>query len=242
MPFIALAAAIVLAAAAASAQQASQTGRATAPFDITGYWVSLVTDDWRYRMQVPPRGNVDYLPVTPAAVAAANAWEPAADEAKGELCRAYGAAGVMRLPTRLHITWEDDNTLRIDTDTGTQTRRFRFNSTLPLPRELSWQGHSLARWAYPPGRGRGPVTTAQLVVTTTRMRAGYLRRNGVPYSSDAVLTEYFVRLAADSGQQYLAVTQIVEDPQYLVQPYVKTYQFRKQPDGAGWNPTPCSAR
>jgi hypothetical protein len=219
----------------------AQTGRAQAPIDITGYWVALVTDDWRYRMLTPPKGNVDYLPVTAEARRVAGEWDPAKDEAAGEQCRAYGAAGVMRLPGRLNITWDNENTLKLETDTGTQTRRFVFGAAPPAA-EPTWQGVSSARWAGPGGRGRGPIPTGQLVVTTTRMRPGYLRKNGVPYSANAVLTEYFVRLVDDAEQEYLVLTQMVEDPQYLAQPYVKTYQFRKQRDASGWNPTPCAAR
>jgi hypothetical protein len=231
------------AAGQAGAPAGAQTGRASAPIEITGYWVALVNDDWRYRMQTPPKGNVDYLPVNAEARKVAEAWDPARDEAAGEQCKAYGAAGVMRMPGRLHITWEGENTLKVETDAGTQTRRFVFGPAPPPAGEPTWQGYSSARWAYPPGaRGRGPIPTGQLIVTTTRMRPGYLRRNGVPYSANAVLTEYFIRLVDDARQEYLAVTQMVDDPQYLVQPYVKTYQFKKQPDAAGWAPTPCSAR
>ena len=222
---------------------AAPSGRTQAPFDVTGYWVALVTDDWRYRMLTPPKGNVDYLPVNPAGRAAAAAWDPARDEAAGEACRAYGAAGVMRLPGRLHITWENDDTLRLDTDAGTQTRRFLFvaapAATTAAP--TTWQGSSTARWMLPGGRGRGLTTAGQLAVTTTRMRPGYLRKNGVPYGSNAVLTEYVVRLV-DGTDEYLVFTTMVDDPQYLAQPYVKTYQYKKQADATGWNPTPCSAR
>lgn len=227
--------------AGAPAQPAAP-GQAQSPYDITGYWVALVTDDWRYRMLTPPKGNADYMPVNAEARRVMDTWDPAKDESSGEACRGYGAAGIMRLPGRLHITWENENTLRIDTDTGTQTRRFTFGATEPARGEPTWQGFSTARWQYPAGRGRGPTPTGQLVVTTSRMRPGYLRKNGIPYSGNAVLTEYFLRLADDDGQEYLAVTTMVDDPQYLVQPYVKTYQFKKQQDAAGWNPTPCSAR
>jgi len=221
------------------------TGRAQAPYDITGYWVALVTDDWRYRMLTPPKGNADYMPVNAEARRVMGTWDPARDEASGEACRAYGAAGVMRLPGRLHITWENENTLRIDTDAGTQTRLFTFGVSSSAPAaEPSWQGTSTARWMLPGGgRGRGPAPPGQgqLMVTTTRMRPGYLRKNGIPYSGNATLTEYFLRLV-DDGQEYLAVTTMVDDPQYLAQPYIKTYEFKKQPTGSGWNPTPCSAR
>lgn len=216
------------------------TGRAQAPFDPSGYWVSLVTDDWRYRMLTPPKGNADYMPVNAEARRVMGEWDPAKDEAAGEACRGYGAGGVMRLPGRLHITWENDNTLKMDLDAGTQTRRFVFGAP-PAAGEPSWQGSSTARWQLPGGRGRGPVTTGQLVVTTSRLRPGYLRKNGVPYGANAVITEYFVRLV-DEGQEYLAVTIMVDDPQYLAQPYIKTYEYKKESNASGWNPTPCVAR
>jgi hypothetical protein len=220
---------------------AAASGRALAPFDLTGYWVSLVTDDWRYRMLTPPKGNADYTPATAEARKLAEAWDPAKDEAAGEACRGYGAAGVMRLPGRLHITWENENTLRMDLDAGTQTRRFVFGASPPAA-EPSWQGVSAARWIFPASnRGRGPAPTGQLIVTTTRMRPGYLRKNGLPYSAETVLTEYVVRIV-DEAQEYLAISTMVDDPRFLAQPYVKTYQFKKQPDASGWDPAPCSAR
>jgi hypothetical protein len=225
--------------------EAPLTGRSAAPFDITGYWVALVTDDWRYRMLTPPKGNVDYIPISPEGRRITELWDPAKDEAGGEQCKAYGAGGVMRLPGRLHITWEADNTLRIDTDAGTQTRRFFFGGSQPVPSgQPTWQGHSVARWDVPaPPRG-APATRAgaQLRITTTHLRSGYLRKNGVPYSANAVINEYFVRLVDKTGQEYLALTTMVDDPQYLQQPYVKTYQYKKQRDASGWNPSACTAR
>jgi hypothetical protein len=220
------------------------TAKATAPFDPTGYWVALVSDEWRYRMLTPAKGNVDYVPVTAEARQVANAWDPARDEASGEQCRAYGAGGIMRLPVRLHITWADDRTLQIEIDNGTQTRVLHFGGATPANAERTWQGYSVASWEIPgAGRGRGgpPPKFGQLKVVTTQMRPGYLRKNGVPYGTGAVLTEYFQHLT-DQGAEYLAVTSILEDAQYLAQPWVRTSQFRKQPDAKGWNPTPCSAR
>jgi hypothetical protein len=226
------------------APAAPTTGRTQAPYDLSGYWVAVVTDDWRYRMLTPPKGNADYMPVNAEARKVMDSWDPAKDEASGEACRAYGAAGIMRLPGRLHITWENDNTLKMDLDTGTQTRRFVFGAAPPPAGEPTWQGSSTARWMFPPvGRGRGErPQNGQLVVTTTRMRPGYLRKNGIPYSANATLTEYYVRLVDDDGQEYLVVTTMVDDPQYLVQPYIKTYEYKKQRDETGWNPTACSAK
>jgi hypothetical protein len=217
--------------------------QAAAPIDITGYWVSMITDDWRYRMLTPPKGNIDYLPVNAEGRKVADSWDPAKDEAAGEQCRAYGAVGVMRLPGRLHVTWESGNVLKLDADAGTQTRRFVFGDAPPAAAEPTWQGQSAARWTYPgAGRGRGQPSTGELRVTTTRMRPGYIRKNGVPYSGNATLTEYFVRLIDDDEQQYLALTQMLEDPQYLLQPIIRTMLFKKQADAAQWNPTACSAR
>jgi hypothetical protein len=247
-------AALVVLPFALQAQQAAGPGpargaavvnfRADAPVDLAGYWVSLITDDWRYRMLTPPKGNVDYLPVTPEARRVAAQWDPTKDEAAGEQCRGYGAVGVMRLPGRLHITWESDTVLKLETDAGTQTRRFVFGTTQPAEGPATWQGLSQARWVLPINRAAGAAKSAQgeLRVRTTRMRPGYIRKNGVPYSADAVLTESYVRLVDDDGTLYLALTQMVEDAVYLAQPVIRTMLFRRQADGSGWNPTPCAAR
>jgi hypothetical protein len=240
--------------------QPAQPPRVAAPIDITGYWVSLVTDDWRWRMVTPPKGDVLYLPVNAEGRKVAEAWDPAGDEAAGEACRAYGAAGVMRLPGRLHISWENDYTLKVETDAGTQTRIFNFAGgrpggaplTRPQNVEPSWQGYSVAQWEFDgrPARrgvmGGGGATPARrngsLKVVTTRMKPGYFRKNGVPYSANAVLTEYFARITEPSGDEYLVVTNFLEDPKYLNGPYVRSVQFKRQKDATGWNPTPCSAR
>src|SRR5262249_45547147 len=135
-------------------QSPPQTGRAAAPVDFTGYWVSVVTEDWRWRMVTPARGDFASIPLNAEGRKVGDAWDPAKDEAAGEQCRAYGAPGIMRLPGRLHITWQDDNTLRIETDEGTQTRLFHFDGK-PANQERTWQGYSVANWERPP---RGPGT------------------------------------------------------------------------------------
>src|SRR5881397_2662407 len=95
-----------------------QPARLAAPLDITGYWVSLIAEDWRWRMLTPPKGSYPSIPLNAEGKRIANQWDPARDEAEGNQCKAYGAAAIMLLPTRLHITWENDNTLRVDTDAG----------------------------------------------------------------------------------------------------------------------------
>ena len=233
---------------------AGGSGRGSAPFDITGYWVSVVSDDWRYRMLTPPKGNVDTLPVNAAGRGAAAAWDPAKDAAAGEACKGYGAIGAMRLPNRLNISWESDSVLKVDIDTGTQTRRFNFNPQATPPQgDAGYQGFSVASWQGGAGgrRGGGPPggpggagnagAGGELLVTTTHMKPGYLRKNGVPYSAGAVLTEWWIRLVV-GDQQFLAVTQMLDDPMYFTAPYIKTIEFKKEADGKGWNPTACSAQ
>ncbi|HUI76927.1 MAG TPA: hypothetical protein VLY24_03400 [Bryobacteraceae bacterium] len=202
------------------------------PIDLTGYWVALVTEDWRLRMITPPKGDYSRVPLTEQARKIADAWEPAADEASGNQCKSYGGAAIMRLPTRFHITWQDDNTLRVESDFGMQTRLFRFNAPPSPPGDRTWQGNSAAQWQMP----------SSLKVTTTNLRSGYLRKNGVPYSENAVVTEYFDLAEHPSGGEVLLVTTIVDDPQYIQQPYVVTSQFKKEEDGSKWDPTPCTAK
>src|SRR5687767_11903462 len=96
-------AAAVFCSITVSAAEAPATARAAAPHDLTGYWVSVVTEDWRYRMMTAPAGDYQGLSLTPRAQEIANAWNPDADAAAGMACKAYGAGGLMRIPTRLHI-------------------------------------------------------------------------------------------------------------------------------------------
>jgi hypothetical protein len=247
------------------------TGKSTAPFDLTGYWVSEIVDEWRFRVS-PIKGDILYMPLNNAARQVANAWDPAKDEGEGNQCKAYGAVGLMQRPGRLHITWMDDNTIKLDADAGTQSRTWHFGpppgatpqtNTLGLPPDSvtappqkglqplgppSLQGYSVAQWEGPGfgggGRGfgqrpAGPPKTGTLKVVTTNLLPGYLRKNGVPYSDKAVLTEYINLLSGQQGEQYFAVTAMVDDPVYLNGPFVRTYNFKKLPDATGWDPTPC---
>jgi hypothetical protein len=205
---------------------------------MTGYWVSVVTEDWKFRMVTPPKGNYSGVPLNPAGRKMADAWDPAKDVAAGNQCRAYGAAGLMRVPGRLHITWENDTTLRIDTDAGTQTRLFHFGDTPDAGESL--QGFSSAEWEIAT-TGRGEARAGNLKAVTTRLLPGYLRRNGVPYSAKTVLTEYYDRITAPNGDDWLVVSTEVRDPEYLSSPFITSTHFKKQADAKGWSPEPCSA-
>ena len=214
-----------------------QTPRASAPIDVTGYWVPVINEDWRWRMVTPPKGDVASVPLNAEGTKLANAWDPATDGS----CLAYGAAGLMRMPARLHITWENDTTLKIESDAGQQTRRLLFG-TPPAPAGKSLQGHSVAQWERPGGGGRGggpPAAGGHLRVATTSLSGGWLRRNGVPYSDTATMTEYFDRFAAPNGDEWLVVTTIVSDPRYLTQDFITSTHFKREPDEKKWAPTPC---
>ena len=230
--------------AQARGQRGAQTAKASAPIDLTGYWVAFVNEDWRYRMVTPPKGDYRGVPITLEALNIVRAWDPAADEAGGMACKAYGAGAIMRVPGRIHVTWQDDNTLKLDTDAGMQTRLFRFGPPAPAAgKPTTWQGHSAARWERPggPPAGPGAPPRGSLTVVTTNMRAGYLRKNGVPYSENATVTEYFDVAPQPNGGQLLVVTTVVEDPRYLLQPFIVSSHFKKEADASKWDPTPCSA-
>jgi hypothetical protein len=200
-----------------------------------------VTEDWRFRMITPPKGDYTRVPLTPEGKKVADAWDPKADQAAGNQCKAYGVGGLMRIPGRVRISWQDDTTLRVETDAGTQTRLLRFSSpgtppgTSPPgtpPHERTWQGQSVASWI---------AATKSLRVATTQFRAGYLRRNGVPYSENAVITEYFDVAPLPDGTRLLVNTTIVEDPRFLQRPFIVSSHFKEEKDGSRWNPQPCVA-
>jgi len=236
---------------------APATPRAVAPIDLTGTWVSIVTEDWRFRMVTPPKGDYASVPLNAAARAVADTWDPAKDEADGNACKSYGAANIMRVPGRVRFSWENDTTLRIDTDAGQQTRLLHFGGT--PGGEPSWQGYSVAEWEFAGGRGPGagrggpggggrgaaapaPPRGGSLKVVTTRLKEGYLRKNGVPVSGNAVVTEYFDRHDETDGTSWFTVTTIVDDPKYLAQNFITSTHFKKEPDASKFSPSPCRAR
>ena len=255
--------------------------QANAPIDITGNWVSIVNEDWRWRMVTPPKGDYASVPISDEGRKVADTWDPSKDGS----CLAYGVAGLMRQPGRLRITWENENVLKIETDAGQQTRRLIFDKSTAPPTERSLQGFSIAEWERPaaPGRGGGggggggapgapapggpPAAAApagggppagappaaargggppppaprggDLKVVTTQMSPAWLRKNGVPYSENATMTEYFDRFALAAGDEWLVVTTVVNDPKYLAQEFVTSTHFRKEPNASKWDPTPC---
>ena len=241
----------VLAALAVPARMNAQFGppappqpptKANAPWDITGYWVSIVTEDWRFRMVTPDKGDFPGMPLNAAGKKIADAWDPAEDEAAGQQCKSYGAAAIMRVPGRVHITWQDDTTMKFEMDAGTQTRLLHLGGTPSGAPSL--QGYSAASWIPLAAGGFGPPKMGSMKVVTTNLTAGYLRKNGVPYSDKAAVTEYIDLLIDpnENGAQWLMVKTIVEDPAYFAVPVYTSTHFKKQADAAGWSPSACSAR
>lgn len=235
------------------APQPPRSGKDAAPVDFTGQWVSVISEDWRWRMITPPKGDYANIPLNAEGRKIADRWDPSKDIAANEQCRGYAAPAIMREPTRLRISWQDDNTLKFETDAGMQTRLFHFGGGIPPAGAPEWQGHSGARWEQPPrptaGSGiplglapRAGTRGRSLEVRTTQVRPGYLRKNGVPFSANVVLTEYFDLFKEPNGPDWFVVTSIVQDPQYLNTPWVTTSHFKKETDLSKWNPTPCAAR
>jgi len=215
---------------------AQPTGaRAAAPVDLTGTWVSVVTEDWAWRMQTPPRGDYASVPLNDAGRRAADRWTEDLDGS----CLAFGAASMLRVPTRVRISWQDADTLKLETDNGRQTRLLHFGAA-PTSRAPSLQGSSAARWlGNESSEFHRPGDWASLEVVTTDVLAAWLRPNGVPYSSDAVLTEYFDRFS-DGMADWFTVTVVVDDPAYLTEPFVISSNFRREPNGSKWNPKACA--
>jgi len=218
------------------------TARSSAPVDLTGYWVSVVTEDWAWRMRTPPKGDYASIPLNAAGTRAADTWT----ETEAGSCLAFGAPAMLRMPTRAHITWQDDQTLKLETDNGVQTRLLHFGPSPADSGAPSLQGRSHAVWQIPNqvtdrGEDAGRKSDndwAPLKVDTTNLSAAWLRPNGVPYSANAVLTEYFDQFT-DGGDVWFVVTTIVSDPAYLTEPLVISSNFKREASGAKWAPKPC---
>lgn len=232
--------------------------RDTAPVDLTGTWVSLVTEDWIERMSPdsPASGSGGFgrgggfgggfggrggVPVP----------------ASSDPCRAYAAGGIMRMPGRVRISWEDDDTLLLEYDAGSQVRRFRFGDSGEPPAGNALQGASVASWSGGASGGRGgrgggrpggfgapggsqagpaPDRWGSLDVVTTNLSGGYLLTSRSNYGAGAVLTEH-VRYHHDFGNEYFTVTAIIEEGDSTSSMASST--FKKEPNGSRFNPTAC---
>jgi hypothetical protein len=218
------------------------TPQAQAPFDIAGTWVPLITEDWRNRMVTPPKGDYESVPISPAGRKVADAWDPAKDEAAGQQCKSYGAPSIMRLAGRVRFSWENATTIKIDTEAGTQTRRLVFGNQAAEPSQPTIQGRSVANWENLAGGRGGQPRTGTLKVVTTNLLPGYLRKNGVPYSANVSVTEWYDMITLPGNEPLLVVNTEVTDSQNLTQPFLTSTHFKKLPANATFTPEPCTAR
>ena len=152
------------------------------------------------------------------------------DQADKDHCKAYGAANIMRVPGRFHITWADDRTLKIETDAGTQTRLLKFPAAGPAAAAgpPSRQGNSTAQWE-----------RKSLRVETSNLLPGYLQYNGVPHSANLKMLEYFDVITEPGGEIWLIDDAVLTDPGILVRSHKRSTHLRKQADNKGWDPEPC---
>lgn len=228
-------------AAGGRGQGAPVAARSTAAVDVAGTWVSVITEEWVSRMVTSRKGYVrgGGIHVTPEGMKLVNMWDPARDEAAGEQCKGYGAVGVTRLPGKVRLTWQDENTLKAEFEAGSQVRLFHFRPSAPSG-PPSWQGHSLAQWERAVSAADRPE--GNLRVVTSNLRPQYARKNGLPVSGNARLTEYLHVLNAPSGDVWLSWIGELDEPLYYLEPYHYSWQFKKVPDNSPWTPEPCSAR
>ena len=209
-----------------------QTPKAAAPIDVTGYWVSVVTEDWRYRMVTPAKGDYQGVPMTPEARKIADAWDPAKEEASGELCKSYGAPAILRVPGRLHITWQDDQTLRLDTDAGKQTRIFHFGgwkAARPAPHTI--QGDSVG------GVGRRRPRRHRRRDESRRRRTSRpasCARTACRTARTRRVTEYYELITQPDGSPLMVVT-ISRPIRYICGSRSSSARSsRKKPSDAKW--------
>ena len=135
---------------------AQQTARQASPIDFTGTWASVVTEDWQWRFVTPIVGDYTGIPLNSVGDKTARAWNHDADLKAGEQCKAFGAAAINRLPTRLQVSWVDDSTMKLDWDLGTQSRLVYFDKSKRPEGAPSYQGHAIGEWIdLPAAGGRG---------------------------------------------------------------------------------------
>ena len=183
--------------------------------DIVGYWDALLHEEYRIRLYGPEPGEIDGLPLNEKGREAALNFDPNEYYKPENQCRNHGGAYVMRGPWARHFVYEDENTLLIRMELEAQTRRIYLDGRPPLSEEHTGLGHSVGEWK-----------NGILSVTTTHMTPYYHRRNGVPYSENAVMHETFV--LHDNG--YLTLVTKVDDPEYLSEPIVRSVSYKKLPD------------
>jgi cyclase len=192
-------------------------GPAFAQVDLSGTWSPRYQEDFSERIPGPELGDYTGLPLTDGARRYAESWDPARLTLPEEQCRVHVSPYIYRGPTNIAI-WEEREPgtreliaikHRISTFDQERTIYMDGRPHPPAYAPHTWMGFSTGQW-------QGNM----LVVTTTHIKKGWLRRNGVPESDLATLTEYFVR----TGDVLTRISAIA-DPVYLTEPLVKSEEF-----------------
>ena len=203
---------------------------AAAQVNLEGYWNPLYDEDWLERIPGPDVGDYAGLPITDAARRRANTWDASLLTLPEHQCKPHPSTYGFRGVGQLRI-WEErdpasQRLVKLNTHIQWQEqRREIWMDGRSHPSEFephTWQGFST-------GHFEGDV----LVVQTTHLKAGWIRRNGLPLSDEATMTERFIRYG-----DVLTHVVMIEDPVYLSEPLVKTNGFAALPNGF-MEPYPC---
>ena len=189
---------------------------AFAQVDFTGEWAPRFYEDQPERVAGPELGDYLGLPITDAARMRADTWNAAIQTLPEWQCRPHSADYIWRGPSNLHIWKEVDPVTREITAFHAEWLRSVDNVYYldgrphPSPNAAhTWAGFATAKW-------EGNMLT----VTVTHLKEGYVRRNGVPRSDLATVTEHWIRHG-----NWLTVVTIVNDPVYLSEPFIRSTDY-----------------
>ena len=209
---------IILASLTVALAAMLASGNLRAEADLTGYWDNIIQEDFGYRLAGPAVGDYSGLPINDAARAIADKWNPEDGYKPENQCKMHGAAYIMRSPIRFFLSYDDDVTISMKIELEMGRERKIYLDGRPVEGPSTEMGHSTGVW-------NGDMLT----VTTINMTEKYIRRNGVPNSEQAVMTEHFIR-----HDEYISLISIIEDPVYLTQPLIRSVSFRKRDDEFKW--------
>jgi hypothetical protein len=189
---------------------------AAAQVDFSGEWAPRFWEDQPERVPGPDLGDFAGIPINEAARLRAEAWDASIQTLPEWQCRPHSADYIWRGPSPLRISKEVDPVSREITAFHAEwlrsVDRAVYLDGRPHPPDdalHTWSGFSTAKWD-------GPILT----VTVTHLKEGYLRRNGLPRSDRATLTEHWIR-----NGDYLTIVTIVNDPVYLTEPFIRTTDY-----------------
>lgn len=187
-----------------------------AQIDFSGEWAPRMYEDQPERVPGPELGDYLGIPINDAARMRAETWDASIQTLPEWQCRPHSADYIWRGPSNLRIWKEVDPVSREITAFHAEwlrsVDRAIFLDGRPHPPEgalHTWAGYSTAKWD-------GDILT----ITTTHLKEGYLRRNGLPRSDQATLTEHWIR-----NGDFLTVVTIVHDPVYLTEPFIRTTDY-----------------